>query len=59
MSHAVEVPDQPGVRFHHLITVRLGNNGEIENVINVKGGPTSGSPRVTPKVTDYPEHAQR
>jgi hypothetical protein len=38
--------------------VRLGNNGEIENVINGKGGAATGSPRVTPKVTDYPEHEQ-
>jgi hypothetical protein len=58
LSRAVEVPDRPGVRFHHMITVRLGNNGEIENVINDKGGPTAGSPRVTPKVTDYPERGQ-
>ena len=59
LSRAVEVPDRPGVRFHHLITVRLGNNGEIENVINGKGGATAGSPRVTPKVSDYPEHGQQ
>ena len=59
LSRAVEVPGRPGVRFHHLITVRLGNNGEIENVINDKGGATTGSSRVTPKVTDYPAHAQR
>ena len=59
LSRAIEVPDRPGVRFHHLITVRLGNNGEIENVINGKGGATAGSPRVTPKVTEYPEHAQQ
>lgn len=59
LSRAVEVPDRPGVRFHHLITVRLGENGEIENVINGKGGATAGSPRVTPKVTDYPEHGQQ
>jgi hypothetical protein len=57
-SCAVEIPELPGVRFHHLITVRLGNNGEIENVINGKGGAATGSPRVTPKVTDYPEHEQ-
>ena len=59
LSRAVEVPERPGVRFHHLITVRLGNNGEIENVINANGGPTAGSPRVTPKVADYPDRAGR
>jgi hypothetical protein len=59
LSRAVEVPDRPGVRFHHMITVRLGKNGEIESVINGKGGATAGPPRVTPKVTDYPGDVQR
>ena len=50
----IEVPDSPNVRFHDMITVRLGNNGEISNVINATGGATGDSPRVTPKVTNYP-----
>jgi hypothetical protein len=54
LSRAIEVPNSPNVRFHDMITVRLGNNGEIENVINDTGGPTAGSPRVTPKVTNFP-----
>ena len=54
LSRAIEVPDSPNVRFHDMITVRLGNNGEISNVINATGGATGDSPRVTPKVTNYP-----
>jgi hypothetical protein len=54
LSRATEVPARPGVRFHHLITVRLGNNGEIESVINGKGGAAAGSPRMTPKVPTIP-----
>jgi hypothetical protein len=54
LSRAIETPKNPGIQFHSMITVRLGNNGEIENVINDAGGPTAGSPRVTPKVTLYP-----
>ena len=54
LSRAIEVPDSPNVRFHDLITVRLGNNGEISNVINATGGATGDNPRVTPKVTNYP-----
>jgi hypothetical protein len=54
LSRAIEAPKKPGIRFHSMITVRLGNNGEIENVINDVGGATAGSPRVTPKVTSYP-----
>jgi hypothetical protein len=54
LSRAIEVPKSPNVRFHHMITVALGNLGEISNVINDKGGATSIHPRFTPKVTDFP-----
>jgi hypothetical protein len=54
LSRAIEVPKKPGVRFHHMITVALGNRGEISNVINDKGGPTAMQPRVTPKVAEFP-----
>jgi hypothetical protein len=37
-----------------MITVALGDHGEISNVINDKGGPTAIKPRVTPKVTNFP-----
>ncbi len=54
LTRAIEVPENPNVKFHSIITVRLGNNGEIENVINGVGGSTSGSARVTPRVTSFP-----
>jgi hypothetical protein len=54
LSRAIETPKSPNVRFHDMITVCLDNNGEISNVINDTGGPTSIHPRVTPKVTNYP-----
>lgn len=54
LTRAIEVPRTPGVRFHHIITVALDDKGEISNVINDAGGPTSIKPRTTPKVTDYP-----
>jgi hypothetical protein len=54
LSHAIEVPENPNVRFHHMITVALGKLGEISNVINKTGGATAIAPRVTPKVTNYP-----
>jgi hypothetical protein len=54
LSSAIEAPDKPSVRFHHMITVALGNLGEIGNVIDDKGGPTSIQPRVTPKVAEFP-----
>ncbi len=54
LTRAIEVPGRPGVRFHHMITVALDDKGEISNVINDKGGPTSLQPRVLPKVTEFP-----
>ena len=55
LSRAVEVPREPGVRFHHIITVALDDKGEISNVIDDRGGPTSLAPhRVDPKVAEFP-----
>jgi hypothetical protein len=54
LSRAIEVRKIPNVRFHDMITVALGSNGEISNVIDDIGGPTSIQPRVTPQVTHLP-----
>ena len=52
LTRAIEVPKNPNVKFHSMITVRLGNNGEIGNVINDTGGAAAGNTR--PKVTSFP-----
>jgi len=55
VSHAMEVPVNPHVIFHDMITVCLLTNGGIRNVINDVGGPTKAAPgRIEPKVTRYP-----
>ncbi|HEX8813825.1 MAG TPA: coagulation factor 5/8 type domain-containing protein, partial [Terracidiphilus sp.] len=54
LTRAIEVPRVPEVRFHSMITIALDNLGEISNVINDVGGPTSTKPRKTPKVTSFP-----
>ena len=54
LSRAIEVPQTPGVQFHHMITVALGNLGQISNVIDDVGGPTRIRPRVTPMVAEFP-----
>jgi hypothetical protein len=54
LTRAIEVPKTTDVRFHHMITVALGDYGEISHVINATGEATSIHPRVTPKVTLYP-----
>lgn len=54
LTRAIEVPAKPAVLFHHMVTIALDNLGEISNVINDKGGPTSTQPRTTPRVTQFP-----
>lgn len=55
LSRAIEVPERPGVRFHHMVTVALDSRGEIVHIINDKGdAATTHSPRVDPRLSDYP-----
>ena len=53
LSRAIEAPRKRGVQFHSMITCRLGNNGEITNIVNDAGGTAVGN--VRPKLTSYPE----
>ena len=54
LTRAIEVPKRPGVRFHDMITVALGDHGAINHVIDDTGEATAMHPRVTPKVTNFP-----
>jgi hypothetical protein len=54
LTRAIEVPKTPNVKFNHMITVALGDLGQVSHVINDTGEATSIHPRVTPKVTTYP-----
>lgn len=54
LTRAIEIPKRPNVRFHHMITVALGNHGGIRHVIDNTGESTALQPRVTPKVANYP-----
>src|SRR3984957_16667248 len=54
LTRAIEVPKNLDVRFNDMITVALGDLGEISHVINDAGEATSIHPRVTPKVAKYP-----
>ncbi len=56
VARAFEVPVTPGVRLRSVLTVSLGNNGSISNVVNDTGGPvpipgTNTAPR---NVVSYP-----
>jgi hypothetical protein len=57
LTQAIEVPESPTVRFHHMITVALDNLGEITSVIDGTGGAAKTNPRVTPKVESFPSTA--
>ncbi|MFC5824660.1 RICIN domain-containing protein [Nonomuraea insulae] len=52
-DRAFEVPNTPGVRFHHMVTVSLGGTGTIARVINSTGGPSNSSTNVA-NLTEYP-----
>jgi hypothetical protein len=54
LTRAIEVPKTPDVTFNHMITVALGDLGEISHVINDAGEAATIHPRVTPKVASYP-----
>ncbi|HTE91543.1 MAG TPA: hypothetical protein VK639_21515 [Terriglobales bacterium] len=54
LTRAIETPTRPEIRFHDMITVALGDHGEISHVIDDKGEATAMHPRVTPKVTNFP-----
>ena len=53
-ARGFEAPNNPNVRFHSLLTVSLGGNGVITNVINTTGGPAQGTATVPSYVANYP-----
>lgn len=54
LDRAIEAPVNEGVRFHHMISVCLGNNGGIVRVINNTGAQTGCNASFTPTVTQFP-----
>ncbi|WP_406005824.1 coagulation factor 5/8 type domain-containing protein [Streptomyces sp. NBC_00637] len=52
--HGFAAPDVPGVKFHDLLVVSLGGQGQYEHVINDLGAPTSGTSTVPSTVVSYP-----
>ncbi|MFE1327902.1 coagulation factor 5/8 type domain-containing protein [Streptomyces sp. NPDC058741] len=52
--HGFDAPNRPGVRFHDLLVVSLGGNGQYECVINDTGSPTSGTSTVPSTIVSYP-----
>ncbi|MFF2203362.1 coagulation factor 5/8 type domain-containing protein [Streptomyces sp. NPDC058145] len=52
--HGFSAPNRPGVKFHDLLVVSLGGNGQYEHVINETGAPTSGTSTTPSTVVSYP-----
>ncbi|MFD4777909.1 coagulation factor 5/8 type domain-containing protein [Streptomyces sp. NPDC058427] len=53
-DHGFEAPVKPGVKFHDLLVVSLGGQGQYEHVINDTGSPTSGTDTVPSQVVSFP-----
>ncbi|MGW7311433.1 discoidin domain-containing protein [Streptomyces sp. NPDC054835] len=53
-DHGFKAPVKPGVRFHGLLTVSLGGNGQFNHVINDTGAPTEGTATVPSTVVSFP-----
>ncbi len=53
-ARGFEVPNKSGVRLHDLLTVSLGGNGTITNVINTTGAAASGTATIPSYLAGYP-----
>ncbi|WP_392876098.1 discoidin domain-containing protein [Streptomyces sp. LN499] len=53
-DHGFEAPVKPGVKFHDLLVVSLGGQGQYQHVINSTGSPTSGTSTVPSTVVSFP-----
>ncbi|MFI7088254.1 coagulation factor 5/8 type domain-containing protein [Streptomyces anulatus] len=53
-EHGFKAPVKPGVKFHNLLVVSLGGNGQYEHVINDVGSPTSGPDTIPSQVVNFP-----
>ncbi|MGQ4452042.1 coagulation factor 5/8 type domain-containing protein [Streptomyces griseus] len=53
-GHGFKAPVKPGVKFHSLLVVSLGGNGQYEHVINDVGSPTSGPDTIPSQVVNFP-----
>lgn len=52
-AHAIEAPNNAGVRFTSMVTVSLGGTGTISHVINNTGGPSNSGTNVA-NLKSYP-----
>ncbi|MGW1096499.1 coagulation factor 5/8 type domain-containing protein [Streptomyces sp. NPDC002455] len=53
-QHGFQAPVKPGVKFHDLLVVSLGGQGQYDHVINNTGSPTSGTDTIPSQVVSFP-----
>ncbi|THA29080.1 coagulation factor 5/8 type domain-containing protein [Streptomyces sp. A1277] len=53
-DHGFEAPVKPGVKFHDLLVVSLGGQGQYNHVINDTGSATSGTDTIPSQVVSFP-----
>jgi ricin-type beta-trefoil lectin protein len=54
-AHAFEVPNNPNVRFHNMVTVSLGGNqGTIRTIINTTGAPVGPGNATVANLVSFP-----
>ncbi|WBB61580.1 coagulation factor 5/8 type domain-containing protein [Streptomyces sp. WMMC500] len=53
-EHGFATPTGPGIKFHHIMVVSLGGQGQYAHVVNDHGAPTSGTSTIPSKVVSYP-----
>jgi hypothetical protein len=53
-ARGFEVPDVAGVKLHDILTVSLGGNGTISNVVNNTGGIAQGTSTTPVDLVSYP-----
>ncbi|AXK36112.1 coagulation factor 5/8 type domain-containing protein [Streptomyces armeniacus] len=53
-EHGFAAPNTPNVKFHNLLVVSLGGEGQYAHVINDIGDPTSGTDTIPSTVVSYP-----
>ncbi|WP_399343301.1 RICIN domain-containing protein [Umezawaea sp. Da 62-37] len=54
-AHAFEVPNNPNVKFHNMVTVSLGGNqGTIRNIVNTTGGTVGPNNPTVANLVNYP-----
>lgn len=56
LTHAIEVPDKPDVRFHDMIAICLAQLGQITHIIDDAGATAlPGHVRDAPRLTNFPQ----